>query len=531
MAASNHTSQEDVQSESLEDEDLLDADEAAEEVPGRDVDGDNAMDSDPDEGADDAEMEIQLQNDSAAHFDTHTDSIFCIARHPTEPSIIATGGGDDITYIWNSTPLPESHKSLTPEAGPGRASIPAIAKLQGHTDSVNCLTYTLPDGAYLITGGLDGKLRAHTATAAATPDSTSSPYPLLAGNQEVPEVNWILPTPHPSYPNTIALGASDGSVWVYSIDASDTASPLQVQQAYYLHNDSCTAGAWTPDGKLLATVSEGGQLYVWDPFGEAAATGVTGTSAGSQAIISLGMEDQRFAVEGGLYSINVAPSGAFLVTGGAGGMIRVVGLPKLGETAAKNATQGLKGGGAKNKSGGGKTAAIASTGAAAATATGQAGQILASLQVQSDGVETLAFAPAPSPLLAAGSVDGSIAIFDTAHRFAVRRHIKEATEDGTAVVKVEFGRGEIGRADGGHLLTSCGMDGVVRRWDTRGGTAAGVGQGLVGQWRGHRGGEDGGILGFVTVGQEEEATSGSAGGGKGRIITAGDEGIALVFET
>jgi len=82
------------------------------------------------------------------------------------------------------------------------------------------------------------------------------------------------------------------------------------------------------------------------------------------------------------------------------------------------------------------------------------------------------------------------------------------------------------------------MDGVVRRWDIRGGTAAGgqggqggqggLGgqggqslpagpQGLLKEWRGHRGdGEGGGVLGFVL--------------GGGRVVTAGDDGVALVFE-
>ena len=514
MMSSNPTPQE------SEDEDLLDANEAAEQIPANDEDSDDAMDSGSEDEGDGIEMEVQLQNDSIEHFDGHGDSIFCITRHPIEPCIVATGGGDDKAYVWNSsspsTPLLASSGSF-PHSGPGRASLIPIAKLEGHGDSVNCITYTLPSGAYLMTGGLDGKLRAHTSS---TSPTTTTSYPLLAETQEVPEINWISPASHPSYPNTIALGASDGSVWVYTIDASDTASPLQVQQAYYLSTDSCTAGAWTPDGKLLATVSEGGQLFVWDPFGEAAGAGVTG-SAGSPAVISLGMEDQRFAVEGGLYCVAIAPSGAFAVVGGAGGMIRVIGLPRLGVTAdGANATQSMKGGGAKNKIGGGKAAATTSAGPAA----GQAGQMLASLQAQSDGIETLAFAPAPSPLMAAGSVDGSIAIFDTAHRFAVRRHIKEATEDGFAVVKIEFGRGEIGKEDGGHLLTSCGMDGVVRRWDTRGGTTAG-GHGLVGQWRGHRGeGEGGGVMDFVCFGASEA-------GGKGRIVTAGDDGVALVFAT
>ena len=488
---------------------LLDASEAAEVIP-EDADPDHPMDSDPEDtlpDADDAQdQEIQLQNDSLAHFDAHTDSIFCIAQHPINPSIIATGGGDDTTYIFSSSLpppplLPKSYES-NPDPSASRASLPPIAKLTGHSDSVNALAFTLPSGDYLLTGGLDGRLRAHS-----TSTSTAEPYKLLAETLEVPEINFLVPCPHPSYPNTIALGASDGSVWVYAIDAADTATgPLRVLQAYYLHTESCTAGAWTPDGKLLATVSEDGSLYVWDPFGEGAAAGIGGAQ-GSQAVVGLTGADQRFAIEGGIYSVAVAPSGAFVVVGGAGGMVRVVGLPRLGP--ASSAIAGQKGAGSKSKRGGGKkVGGVDGVGASA----GQAGAILASLQVQGEGVETLGFAEPPFSLLVAGSVDGSIVLFDTAHSFAVRRHIREAHE-GYAVVKVEFSRVK-GRE---HLLTSCGLDGVVRIWDTRGGTAA-AGQGLVSEWRGHRGeGEGGGVLGFVQGGKE------------GRIVTAGDDGVALVF--
>jgi ribosome assembly protein SQT1 len=68
------------------------------------------------------------------------------------------------------------------------------------------------------------------------------------------------------------------------------------------------------------------------------------------------------------------------------------------------------------------------------------------------------------------------------------------------------------------------MDGVVRRWDARGGTAAAA-QGLLKEWSGHAGvmenpdGEQsGGIMDFV-----------QGFDGK-RIVTAGDDGISLVFE-
>lgn len=472
---------------------LLDVDEGAEEIP---IDPDHPMDSDPEE--DGPEAEIQLENNSSAHFDLHTDSIFTIAQHPLDLSMIATGGGDDITFVFSAEPpspvLPTSYES-NPE--PGRPSLQPLARLTGHTDSINALLFTLPNGDYLLSGGLDGRLRAHS-----TKDQL---FPLVAEAQEVPEINFLVPCPHSSYPNTVALGASDGSVWVYAVDASDKTAPLQILKTYFLHTQACTAGAWSPDGKLLATVSEDGSFYVWDVFGEASAAGVVG-SAGSQAVVGLTSEDQRFAVEGGLYSVAVAPGGAFAVVGGAGGMIRVVGLPNLGATSG-SATQGLKGGGAKNKRAWGKKAGVAE-----GASSGQAGQILASLQSQGDSVETLAFSAPPFSLLAAGSVDGSIVLFDTAHRFAVRRHIREAHEE-FAVVKVEFVPGPTG-----YLLTSCGYDGVVRRWDTRGGTAA-KGQGLVQEWRGHMGGDEGGaVLGFVQ------------GGGK-TIVTAGDDKVSLVFDT
>jgi ribosome assembly protein SQT1 len=484
---------------------MLDPDEAAEEIP---EDMDAAMDS-GDEGNEDMQDEIQLQNDSVAHFDLHKDSIFAIAQHPLYPNIVATGGseGEDaggIGYIFDSTPpqrpvLPASYQS-TPSEQTERKSLDALFTLEGHTDSINALAFTLPKGEVLVSGGLDGKLRAY---ASKSPQARS--WQFLAEAQEVEEINWLSACPHPSYANTIALGANNGSVWVYTIDASAKDDPLQIIKSYFLHTGPCTAGAWTPDGKMLATVSEDGSLYVMDVFGEAAVVGV----GEGQAVVSLTAQDQRFAVEGGLYSVAISPSGAFLVVGGAGGAIKVIGLPRLSTDAA-----------ASSKAKGGKKAS-------ATSATGQAGQILADLQAQSDGIETLAFAPPPLTLLAAGSVDGSIALYDSAHRFAVRRHIKEAHED-YSVVKVEFASASpastttrnastsVAGVSGGWILTSCGVDGVVRQWDTRGGTAM-ANSGFLQEWRGHRGeGEGGVVLGFVQ--------------GGGRIVTAGDDGIALVFE-
>ncbi|KAI8938204.1 hypothetical protein NX059_005864 [Plenodomus lindquistii] len=485
----------------IHDEDnTLDADEAEEIV---EDDGDVPMDSD-DEGDDGVEMTINLQNDSIAHFDGHKDSIFCIAQHPVHPEIIATGGGDDTGYILDVSSAAAAQPSSDGQPTE-RESLKSIFTLDGHKDSINAITFTEPKGQFVATAGLDGKLRVWQGV----PEGTKWKH--LAEASEVEEINWLIANPSADHPNVVALGANDGSVWVYQI-STDKGNELQVLQAYYLHTETCTAGTWSPDGSLLATVSEDSSLYVWDVFGHAASQGLTSTTD-AQTVVGLTGVDERFRVEGGLYSVGIPPSGAFVAVGGPEGQIRIVGLPRL-SLAAPAASTSSSGGGAKNKAGGGKQAG-AKGGAASA---GQTGQILASLQAGSDNVECLSFSSPPLTLMAAGNVDGSITLFDTAHRFAVRRRIEDAHSDEDypqAVVKLEFVKKE---GPGGWLLTSAGYDGVLKRWDTRGGTAA-AGRGLVGEWKGHRGGgEGGGIMGFVQ------------GNGEA-VITAGDDHVALVFKT
>lgn len=513
-----------------DEQDVVDMDEVAEEIAAENEDGDVDM-SDPD---DDEHEEVHLVNDSVAYFDTHKDSIFAIAQHPTNPNIIATGGSegeaDDAPgkgYVF-VVPDDLSNKDDGPVLPPSYAADPGAAAQQmatqkeniqikpafpidGHTDSINALAFTLPNGEFVVSGGLDGRLRAYKL------DTAKPSLKFVGESQEVPEINWLAPCPNADYPNSIALGASDGSVWVYTIDPSDKATPLQIVQTYFLHQTSCTAGAWTPDGSLLATVDEDSSLYVWDVWGLAAAKGLIGDNG--QTVVSLTGQDQRFEVEGGLYSVAIEPRGGYLAAGGAGGAIRIVSLPRItDQTAGASAQTGSKASKSKGKAGG-----------KAAGGEANAGQILAALQVQSDSIESLAFAPASAsiPLLAAGSVDGSITVYDPSRQFNIRRNIQGAHED-FSVVKLEWVKqaaaGGPAAAQQQWLLTSCGMDGVVRRWNLQGATPSqhvpnAAAAGLEKEWRGHRGdGEGGGVLGFV-----------QGADGK-RIITAGDDGLALVFQ-
>ncbi|EPE08423.1 ribosome biogenesis protein sqt1 [Ophiostoma piceae UAMH 11346] len=512
---------------------MLAVDDALEEID----DGEDiamASDDEHDDGED-----IYLVNDSIAYFDVHKDSVFAIAQHPKYPSLVATGGsegdGDDApgkgyvidTSAAQSRPLLPFTYSSDPEAAAAQRSteLQPLFTIDGHTDSINALTFTLPNGDFLVSGGMDGRMRVYGVNVG----DGRVDFQFVAESQEVPEINWLVPSPSKDHPNTLALGASDGSVWVFTIDpAADPAAPVQIAQSYFMHMGACTAGAWTPDGNLLATVSEDGSLNVWDVWGVAAGKGLLAPGQ-TQTVVSLTSEDQRFEVIGGLYSVAVSPGGGVVAVGGAGGIIKIVSLPRLADAAKPAAGKGK-----------------AQKGRAGGAGEAQAGMILASMQAQSDGVEALSFAPPPLTLLAAGSVDGSIAVYDASRSFAVRRHIQHAHDD-YSVVKVEWVRSspQAGGVSGPAqwLLTSCGMDGVVRRWDVRGTaptgaassaaaaaqataqggapgpSAAATASGLVKEWRGHRGdGEGGGVLGFVQ-GETGE-----------RVVTAGDDGVVLVFE-
>lgn len=111
--------------------------------------GDYTMDGDDQEDQGDAQIggeeggmeedEAVVENTSILYFAAHSNSVFAIAAHPTQP-LAASGGEDDMGYLWDLT---------TGEK---------IQALGGHSDSVNCVAFN-SDGTLLATGGMDGKTR------------------------------------------------------------------------------------------------------------------------------------------------------------------------------------------------------------------------------------------------------------------------------------------------------------------------------------------------------------------------------------
>jgi ribosome assembly protein SQT1 len=108
-------------------------------------DGDEPMDDD-DEGdevgdalSDLAGSSAPTQDTSLQHFPNHNSSVFAVSGHPSAP-LVASGGEDDLGYIWDIT------------------DGEVIVKLTGHTDSVTDIAFNA-DGEMIATGGMDGKVR------------------------------------------------------------------------------------------------------------------------------------------------------------------------------------------------------------------------------------------------------------------------------------------------------------------------------------------------------------------------------------
>ena len=114
---------------------FLDPNETFEEYAEENTSGDHPMSDDDDE--EDMLVEEVTVDDSIQGFFLHTSPIYSVALFD---NWAATGGGDDLGYVWDIT------------------NGEMIMKLDGHTDSVTNVAFS-HDGSYLATGGMDGQVR------------------------------------------------------------------------------------------------------------------------------------------------------------------------------------------------------------------------------------------------------------------------------------------------------------------------------------------------------------------------------------
>jgi ribosome assembly protein SQT1 len=130
------TYEENFQDEYIDPEDVLEIDEE----DGADYPMDDEDELEDGEGAAGPSGENDILEDTSIRsFTNHASSVFAVAVHPSA-QIAASGGEDDLGYIWDYS---------TGEV---------LVKLTGHTDSVSNVGFSY-DGEMIATGGMDGKVR------------------------------------------------------------------------------------------------------------------------------------------------------------------------------------------------------------------------------------------------------------------------------------------------------------------------------------------------------------------------------------
>ncbi|CAN7130082.1 unnamed protein product [Brassica rapa subsp. narinosa] len=191
-----------------------------------DVDAEDLPEADDDD--DNEEEEFDENDDSVHTFTGHKGELYALACSPTDPTLVATGGGDDKGFLF--------------KIGNGDWA----AELPGHKDSVSSLAFSY-DGHLLASGGLDGVVQIFDASSGTLKCVLDGP----GGGIEW--VKW-----HPRG-HIVLAGSEDCSMWMWNAD----------KEAYLNmfagHNQSVTCGDFTPDGKLICTGSDDASLIVWNP--------------------------------------------------------------------------------------------------------------------------------------------------------------------------------------------------------------------------------------------------------------------------
>ncbi|CAL1375616.1 unnamed protein product [Linum trigynum] len=163
--------------------------------------------------------------DSIYKFTGHTSGVFALACSPTNPLLVATGGGDDRGFLW--------------KIGQGDW----VAELGGHKETVTSLAFS-SDGQFLASGGLDSVVNVWDASGNF---KCKLEVPVPTGGFEL--ISWH-PTDH-----VVLAGSNDFSARMWGLN---TGAFTELSG----HRGS-TCGDFTPDGKTICIGSSDSTLRIW----------------------------------------------------------------------------------------------------------------------------------------------------------------------------------------------------------------------------------------------------------------------------
>ncbi len=289
-------------------------------------------------------------------------------------------------------------------------------QLSGHTDDVRAVAFS-PDGRFLVSGGLDSRVRVWSA---ATADPVGRPL-----TDHTAAVNSVAFSPDGGL---LATGGRDNLVRFWYADTwSSSGEPLAG------HSTDITSMAFSPDGKILASGCVSDAVRLWN------------TADREQTGKQLSGHD------GTVTSVVFSPDGRILVTAGADSTVRLwntdgwnqVGAPLAGHAGEVTSVAFSPNGKILASGGADGTARLWDTASWAPIGqplTGHAGE-----------VHTVAFSP-DGGALATGGADKTVRLWDVATRTPIGTPLTAHTD---AVRSVAF-------SPNGRLLATGSDDGTIR---------------------------------------------------------------------
>lgn len=281
----------------IDEEDLPDVDEEEEEIQ---VPGGEAG-SETEDG--------NWEEDNSIHiFTGHSDAVYAIACSPTDPDLVATGGGDDKAYLWR----------LRDSASP--------LELRNHSDSVGALAFS-SDGVLLASGGLDGAVNIWETSSGVLKLKLEGP------SEAIEWVRW-----HPRG-QVVLAGSEDFTCWMWNAVSGACLTVLAG------HNGPVTCGDFTPDGKTVCTGSADGSLRVWNPRSGESIHIVQGHPYHTEGLTCLGISsDSSIAITGSTdSSVHVVNIRTGKVVGALNGHSKSIECVALARSLPLAATGGMDG--------------------------------------------------------------------------------------------------------------------------------------------------------------------------------------------
>lgn len=187
------------------------------------------------------------------------DSVYSVSFHPEDDNIIATGGGDEIGYVFDLSSL-DGKNNITSEL--------SKYKLSSHTDSISHSKFSL-DGKFLATSSLDSTINIWDS------ESGKKIHTLEGPSEDIECMVW-----HPKGP-ALFCGSSDcgGYLW--------DAKSGKLLSSFYGHGGTITAAQFSPKGGKIITGSEDGSVKVWSPNNGNCTLTISGENFHQDGITSL----------------------------------------------------------------------------------------------------------------------------------------------------------------------------------------------------------------------------------------------------